>query len=169
MTARDDVDNRDAGSPAEPESTDEAFALPEDLAAYAEGLRKDNAATRDELDKTLITLSTATLGVVLTLRQQIASAPGAGPIGFSPLFWGGAAFLFVCIGAVLVSHFVSISVNDRILTVIGKLTKWDGEAYEAVKDAQEKVRHVKRLNKLSALAFLIGLGCSVIYVISIAN
>lgn len=149
--------------------TDEAFELPSELQAYLDGLYKDNAGTRDELDKTLITLSTVTMGVVLTLRQQIANANPEVPLGFSPPFWWAVYALFTCITVVLVSHFVSMAVNQRIIRAIEGLTQWDGAAHEALTRVQQNVRWVKALNVLSALAFLVGLGCSVGYITTIAK
>lgn len=176
MTTREDV-RPGAAEQAAPEAPAEQpvetppFELPDELKTYVEGLRKDNAGTRDELDKTLITLSTATMGVMLTLRQQIATGrpEGMPPLGFSPLFWGGAGLLFVTIMAVLASHFVSLAVNRRIIDSVEGLTSWDDAAYQRVLRAQSKVRHVHRLNLLSSLAFVAGLALSVLYVTSIAN
>lgn len=45
----------------------------EEYRKYSEGLQASNNKTQEELDKTLITLSTAIIGVVLAFRQQIVS------------------------------------------------------------------------------------------------
>lgn len=171
MTTRDDVHSDAADqTPTEPSTgkvpeTPE-FELPEELQTYVEGLRKDITGTRDEVDKVLISLSTATMGFLLTLRQQIvANRPSdLPPLGFSPLFWTAAGMVFLCIMAVLASHHVSMAVSQRIVDRVEGLTSWDEKSYREIMNIQKLVRRVHELNLMSSLSFVAGLALSVAYI-----
>lgn len=147
------------------------FQLSEELKTYVKELRKDIAGTRDEVDKVLISLSTATMGFLLTLRQQIVVNRGTElpPLGFSFHFWSAAGMLFLCIMAVLLSHHVSMVVSQRIVDRVEGLTSWDDKSYKEVMKIQKLVQHVHELNLASSLSFVAGLILSVTYITSNAN
>ncbi|MFW8627663.1 hypothetical protein [Deinococcus sp. ME38] len=148
-----------------------SFQLSEELKTYVKELRKDISGTRDEVDKILITLSTATMGFLLTMRQQIVvnRPTDLPPLGFDSLFWGAAGMLFLCIMVVLVSHHVSMAVTQRIVDRVEGLTSWDDESYQEVIKTQKLVQRVHELNLASSLSFVAGLVLSVAYITLNAN
>lgn len=124
---------------------------------YRDTLQTANTKTQEELDKSLITLSTVIIGVVLTLRQQISSSlPN---FGFPIIMWLAVVFLLGCVLSVLVSHFLSLRVNQKIIDAIDKLQQEEGQdsISNQITKAYEETRFVRRANVCSALMFFLGL------------
>lgn len=133
---------------------------------YSEGLQSANTKTQEELDKSLITLSTVIIGVILTLRQQISTVmPG---FGFPPLMWVTIVLLVLCVFSVLISHFLSLHMNQQLI-----------KAIEECRDAQRPIDLLPRVeavhrktalvavnNYMSAGLFFCGLVAAVAFAIS---
>lgn len=132
---------------------------------YGENLQSANSKTQEELDKSLITLSTVIIGVILTLRQQIAA--GAPTLGFPIFMWIPITLLILCVLGVLISHFLSLWVNGRLIDAIDNLQQADDPLplVPEVEKAHKKRLWVRVSNYASAGLFFFGLVATVAFAV----
>ena len=133
--------------------------LREQYLSYSQSLQTANNKTQEELDKSLITLCTVLIGVALTVRQQV-SATNSG-FGFPVSLWATIILLLLSILTVLLSHFLSLWVNQSIIDAIDNEKDLDGP--------YSKTRFVKMANYFSAGLFFVGLLTAVLFAFRAAN
>lgn len=147
-------------------SDEELVALLTQYEKYSEGLQNANNKTQEELDKSLITLSTVIIGVILTLRQQISTS--FPDFGFPFLMWLAIVLLVLCILAVLTSHFLSLHINQRLIQSIDECrsAEFPQRVLPKVEAAHAKTALVAFNNYLSAGLFFCGLVTAVAFAVS---
>lgn len=162
MNSQTDVNDSDIVSS---DSDDTIKSFLDQYKKYSENLQSANSKTQEELDKSLITLSTVIIGVILTLRQQIASS--VPNIGFPVLMWIAITLLITCVLSVLISHFLSLWVNRRLIESIDNLQQAEDPVgfAEEVQRAHERTLWVSVNNYISAGLFFLGLVAAVSFAI----
>lgn len=123
--------------------------MEEHLLKYRQELIDAKNASQDQLDKTLLSLSAGAFGITIAFLESITSIPPIYPrlLYISWLCWG------LTIGFSLIAFYLSVKSHEVDLVLLH--TKPD-ELYD--KDRKDPYNSaVKVLNKISLIAFLIGL------------
>lgn len=128
-------------------NTADSSEIQEQYKEYSEKLYNYNNKTQEELDKSLISLSTILIGVNLTLRQQIAASNPK--IDFPPLLLIALTVLTLCVASVLASHYLSISVNKTMIR--------DIDAGRHPHKSHSRSRFIELANTFSGWIFFLGL------------
>lgn len=121
--------------------------------AYKEKLYEIDRKTQEELDKSLITLSTIVIGFCLTIRQQFVAQNSK--FGFPTMFFIAIFLLILCIAAVLLSYRLSMKVNKKMIKAIDSLRAPD-EHYS-------ETRIIDIANSTSIWLFFLGLLSTIVF------